>query len=127
MALKFISAEEAASHVNHGDIVGFSGFTASGACKVIPGAIAERAKAFHAEGKDFKIGMITGASTGDSLDGALARANAVEFRTPYQSNNDMRKAINSGNAQYFDQHLSKSSQLLLHQLLTPRLKLMCMH
>ena len=112
MALKFISAEEAASHVNHGDIVGFSGFTASGACKVIPVAVAERAKAFHAEGKDFKIGMITGASTGDSLDGVLARANAVEFRTPYQSNNDMRKAINNGSAKYFDQHLSVLPQNL---------------
>lgn len=112
MAIRIISAQEAASHINHGDIVGFSGFTPAGACKSIPVAIGERAKAFHADGKPFKIGVITGASTGDSLDGALARAEAVEFRTPYQSNGDLRKSINSGKAKYFDQHLSVVSQNL---------------
>ena len=106
MSLKFISAEEAASFINDGDIVGFSGFTPAGACKIIPVAIGERAKSFHLQGKPFKIGVITGASTGDSLDGALARAEAVEFRTPYQSNGDLRKSINDGRAKYFDQHLS---------------------
>ena len=112
MAIRIISAQEAASHINHGDIVGFSGFTPAGACKSIPVAIGERAKEFHSEGKPFKIGVITGASTGDSLDGALARADAVEFRTPYQSNGDLRKSINSGKAKYFDQHLSVVSQNL---------------
>lgn len=112
MALKFISAEEAASFINDGDIVGFSGFTPAGACKVIPVAIGERAKAFHAAGKPFKIGVITGASTGDSLDGSLARAEAVDFRTPYQSNGDLRNAINTGKAKYFDQHLSEVPQNL---------------
>lgn len=112
MALKFISAEEAASFINDGDIVGFSGFTPAGACKVIPVAIGERAKELHAAGKPFKIGVITGASTGDSLDGSLARAEAVEFRTPYQSNGDLRNAINTGKAKYFDQHLSEVPQNL---------------
>ncbi|HLP15937.1 MAG TPA: acetyl-CoA hydrolase, partial [Bacteroidota bacterium] len=107
MSLKFMSAEEAASHIYHGDTVGFSGFTPAGAAKAIPKAIAARAAAHHAEGKPFKIGVITGASTGDSLDGALARAEAVSFRTPYQSNNDMRKLINSGKAEFFDMHLSQ--------------------
>lgn len=112
MALKFISAEEAASHINNDDIVGFSGFTAAGAPKVIPGAIARKATALHAEGKEYKIGMITGASTGDSLDGELARAEAIKFRTPYQSTPDLRKAINSNKALYFDQHLSHVAQNL---------------
>ncbi|MGE5316114.1 MAG: acetyl-CoA hydrolase/transferase family protein [Acidobacteriota bacterium] len=107
MSLKFMSAEEAASHINHGDTVGFSGFTPAGAVKAIPKAIAARAVAFHAEGKPFKIGVMTGASTGDSLDGQLARAEAVSFRTPYQSNGDMRKLINSGKAEFFDMHLSQ--------------------
>lgn len=112
MALKFISADEAASYINNGDIVGFSGFTPAGSVKVIPGAIAKKAKEEHSAGKEFKIGMITGASTGDSLDGVLARADAVKFRTPYQSNGDLRKAINSGKALYFDQHLSVVPQNL---------------
>jgi succinate CoA transferase len=106
MALRFISADEAASYINNNDVIGFSGFTPAGSVKAIPLAIAERAKAEHAEGRPFKIGVITGASTGDSLDGALARADAVLFRTPYQSNKDLRDLINAGKAEYFDSHLS---------------------
>ncbi|MDD3079278.1 MAG: acetyl-CoA hydrolase/transferase family protein [Paludibacter sp.] len=109
---KFVTAEEAASYVNDGDIVGFSGFTPAGCPKEVPTAIAKRAEAFHAEGKKFKIGMYTGASTGDSLDGALARANAIMFRTPYQSNKDLRSALNCEDAPYFDMHLSVLAQQL---------------
>ena len=110
MALKFISAEEAASFINNDDVVGFSGFTPAGSVKSIPVAIGERAKAEHAKGNPFKIGVITGASTGDSLDGSLARAEAVKFRTPYQSNRDLRNLINAGKADYFDSHLSSVGQ-----------------
>ncbi len=117
MALNFITAEEAASHIENGDIVGFSGFTPAGAAKAIPTAIGEMAKKIHAEGKPFKIGVITGASTGDDLDGALARADAVAFRTPYQSNKDLREAINSGKAEYFDSHLSVVAQNLRYGFL----------
>ena len=47
MSLPFptLTADEAAALVNHGDTIGFSGFTAAGACKIIPLAIAARAKA----------------------------------------------------------------------------------
>lgn len=103
---KIVTADEAAAYVNHGDAVGFSGFTPAGSPKAVPPAIARRAEAFHAAGKEFKIGVYTGASTGDSLDGALARANAVLFRTPYQSNRDMRGALNTDHVAYFDMHLS---------------------
>lgn len=103
---KFVTAEEAASYVNNGDIIGFSGFTPAGCPKAVPSAIANRAINLHNDGKEFKIGMYTGASTGDSLDGALARAKAVSFRTPYQSNKDMREALNCGEVEYYDLHLS---------------------
>ena len=106
MAIPFITAEEAASYINNNDVIGFSGFTPAGSVKAIPLAIAERAKAEHNLDRPFKIGVITGASTGDSLDGALARADAILFRTPYQSNKDLRELINSGRAEYFDSHLS---------------------
>jgi succinate CoA transferase len=109
---KFVTAEEAASYVNNGDVIGFSGFTPAGCPKEVPTAIAKRAETFHAEGKEFKIGMYTGASTGDSLDGALARANAILFRTPYQSNKDLRTALNAERAPYFDMHLSVLAQEL---------------
>ncbi|MDR2040814.1 MAG: acetyl-CoA hydrolase/transferase family protein [Tannerella sp.] len=110
MALKFMAAEEAALLVNHDDRVGFSGFTPSGCPKIIPQAIAKRATEEHAKGNPFQIGIFTGASTGDGIDGALARANAVKFRTPYQSNKDLRARLNAREAQYFDLHLSTLAQ-----------------
>ena len=109
---KFITAEEAASHINHSDVVAFSGFTAAGCPKVVPTALAKRAEEFHKQGKEFKVGIFTGASTGDSLDGALARAKAIDFRAPYQSNRDMRNALNSGEIEYCDLHLSVLPQSL---------------
>ena len=117
MGLKFISAQEAAEFVNNGDTVSFSGFTPAGAAKAVPTAIGERAKILHSEGKEFKINVITGASTGPSLDGALARNNAINWRTPYQSNNDLRKSMNTGNAKFFDQHLSHTAQYMRYGFL----------
>ncbi len=113
MALKFISAQEAAALVKHDDNVGFSGFTHAGCPKVVPVEIAKLAEAEHAKGNPFKIGIFTGASTGDAIDGSLARANAVKFRTPYQTNKDMRNAINQLDHDpvvYFDMHLSQVAQ-----------------
>lgn len=117
MALKFITAEEAAEFVNHDDNVGFSGFTPAGCPKAVPGAIAKRAEKEHAAGRPFRIGMFTGASTGDLLDGTLARANAIKFRTPYQSNKDLRASLNAHQAHYFDMHLSELAQSLRYGFL----------
>ena len=117
MALKFITAEEAASFVHHDDNVGFSGFTPAGCPKVVSGAIARKAAEEHAKGNPFQIGMFTGASTGDKLDGELARANAIKFRTPYQSNKDLRNLLNAHGAHYFDMHLSELAQSLRYGFL----------
>jgi len=110
MSIKKITATEAALLINENDNVGFSGFTHAGCPKVVPLEIAKRAEAEHAKGKSFKIGVFTGASTGDNIDGALSRAQAIKFRTPYQTNGDIRNAINSGEISYFDLHLSTLSQ-----------------
>ncbi len=117
MALKFITAEEAAEFVDHDDNVGFSGFTPAGCPKAVPGAIAKRAEKEHDAGRPFQIGMFTGASTGDLLDGTLARANAIKFRTPYQSNKDLRASLNAHQAHYFDMHLSELAQSLRYGFL----------
>ncbi len=110
MSIPFITAEEAASHIKNGDTVGFSGFTAAGTPKVVTEALAKQAEALHAEGKPFKINVFTGASTNDHVDGALARANAINLRTPYQGSGDLRKSLNNNDTKYFDMHLSHLAQ-----------------
>ena len=112
-----LTPEQAAEFVQHGMTVGFSGFTPAGAAKAIPTAIAERAKAEHAAGREFKIGVVTGASTGNSLDGELARAEAISWRTPYQSDKFLRKSINEGKTHFFDMHLSVLPQTIRYGFL----------
>ncbi len=112
-----ITPEEAASHIQNGQTIGFSGFTPAGATKVIPRAIAAKAQAEHDAGREFRIGVLTGASTGKSLDGELARADAVLWRTPYQSDPDLRKRINAGQTRFFDLHLSLVPQMVRYGFL----------
>ena len=96
--------------IDHQAIIGFSGFTPAGAAKIIPRALAARARSEHAAGRPFQVGVVTGASTGDSLDGQLAEAKAIAWRTPYQSNAALRKGINDGEITFFDMHLSSLQQ-----------------
>lgn len=104
--LRRLSAEEAAELIQDGDQIGFSAFTPAGSAKAIPKAIADKARREHAAGRPFKIRVLTGASSGRSLDGALAAADAVSFRAPYQSDPTMRQSINAGKTEFFDMHLS---------------------
>ena len=46
-----LTADEAASHIKDGDTVSFSGFSPAGAAKVVPRAIASRARDEHARGR----------------------------------------------------------------------------
>jgi acetyl-CoA hydrolase len=112
MSLPFpiLTAEEAAEMIQHGQSIGFSGFTAAGAAKAVPLALSKKARREHEAGRPFKVGVMTGASTGKSLDGALAEAEAISFRTPYQSNPLLRRQINSGQVKFFDMHLSQVAQ-----------------
>src|ERR1039458_7399401 len=107
-----LTAEEAAALINHGDAIGFSGFTPAGAAKAVPRALGERAKFEHIRGREFAVGVLTGASTGKSLDGALAEAEAISFRTPYQSNAVLRSQINTGKVRFVDMHLSLLPQIV---------------
>lgn len=110
MAFPIITAEQAAEHIHNDDNVGFSGFTAPGAPKVVTEAVAAKAEKEHAEGRPFKINVFSGASTSTHADGALARANAINRRTPYQNLPDLRLRINSHDCHYFDLHLSELAQ-----------------
>ena len=112
IASKKCSATDAAAMIENGDILGISGFTLAGYPKAVPSALAARAEKLHSEGKPFKVSLFSGASTGDSCDGALARANAISLRMPYQSNPSLRKAINDGSIRYIDAHLGKMGYLV---------------
>jgi len=111
-ALKFpiLTAREAAALIRHGETVGFSGFTPAGTPKAIPAAIAVHATEEQSAGRPFQIGVVTGASTGPSIDGRLAAANAISFRTPYQSDPTLRRRINAGETRFYDMHLSMLPQ-----------------
>ena len=74
--------------------------------------LAKIAEAEHAKGNPFQVSVFTGASTGDSCDGVLARAKAIRYRAPYTTNADFRKAVNNGEIAYNDIHLSQMPQAL---------------
>ncbi len=109
-AFPMLSAEEAAKLIPHGATVGFSGFTPAGSAKAVPAALAERAKELHSQDKPFQIRALTGASTGKSLDEALAEADAISWRSPYQSSKALRQRINEQQCQFVDMHLSHVPQ-----------------
>ena len=106
MEFNRITAAEAAALVQNGQTIGLSGFTPAGAPKCTPAEIAKKAEAEHAAGRPFKISIFTGASTGQSCDGELSNADAIDFRAPYTTNADFRKHVNQNQLNYFDYNLS---------------------
>ena len=82
MSFNRISAAEAASLIKHGYNIGLSGFTPAGTAKAVTAELAKIAEAEHAKGNPFQVGIFTGASTGESCDGVLARAKAIRYRAP---------------------------------------------
>jgi acetyl-CoA hydrolase len=108
-----ITAEEAASHIQDGAMVALSGFANAGTAKVVPRAIAKRAREIHSAGKSYKIRLITGSSSGNDIDEELAQAQALSWRAPYQSAPALRGQINRQEVQYIDMHLSNAPQTLL--------------
>jgi propionyl-CoA:succinyl-CoA transferase len=114
-----LTAEEAAALIQNGETIGFSAFTPAGAAKEVPIALAKRAIAEHAAGHPFKVGVLTGASTGPTIDGALAKAEAISFRAPYQSDAALRALINSGKVTFFDLHLSTLPQNIRYGFFGP--------
>lgn len=107
------TAEEAAGMIKNGMTIASSGFTPSGYPKAVPLALAERKKG----GDDISVTWITGASTGDELDGELSRCGVIKRRYPYQTHDDMRKLINSGDIRYADVHLSHLSNFMSYGFL----------
>lgn len=104
---RITTAEQAASWIEDGMTVGMSGFTRAGDAKVVPLAIAERAKS-----EQLKITLMTGASLGSDVDKTLTEAGAMTRRMPFQADPTLRAAINRGEIMYVDQHLSETVEQL---------------
>ncbi len=120
LAARVMQAEAAATLIEPGASVGMSGFTAAGYPKAVPQALAHRLAALHAAGQaDARISLWTGASTAPELDGALAQAQGISLRLPYQSDPTCRKQINEGRMLYTDIHLSHVPQLARYGSLGP--------
>ena len=107
---RVVSAEHAASLIQPGETVAMSGFTGSGYPKAVPQCLAQRIEQAHARGEEFRINLLTGASTAPELDGALAKVDGIAMRMPFQSDPDARKRINAGKLDYLDIHLSHVAQ-----------------
>jgi len=118
-ARKVVPAEEAAALVRPGETVGMSGFTGAGHPKALPPALARRITEAHAAGQPFQVDVWTGASTAPELDGALAAADGIGLRLPYQSDPVTREKINTGQIDYLDVHLSHVAQLAWEGFLGP--------
>ena len=116
---KLMSAQDAAALIPAGSTVGMSGFTGSGYPKAVPSALAARIEAAHAAGDAFRLNLWTGASTGPELDGALAKADGIERRLPYNSDPIAREKINSGQMDYLDMHLSQLAPMVWQGVLGP--------
>lgn len=112
---KIMSAAQAADFIKDGMVVGMSGFTRAGDPKEIPFEYAKLA-----EGGKRKIYLMTGASLGADVDGAMARAGGISKRTPFMSDRDMRAAINKGDIAYYDLNLGDLAPMIRRkQLPTP--------
>lgn len=97
---RIVSAEQASELICSGMTIGFSGFTRAGYPKAVPSALAARGKAKN-------LTVITGASTGPELDGALAQAGLIARRMPFQTSRELRGNINTGKTGFVDIHLGQ--------------------
>ena len=116
---KLMGAADAAAKIENGMTIGMSGFTGSGYPKAVPLALADRIEAARGEGRPMKVRIWTGASTGPELDGALAKADGIELRLPYNSDPIARDRINRGTMDYLDMHLSQVAPMAWQGFLGP--------
>jgi propionyl-CoA:succinyl-CoA transferase len=112
-----INAEEAAAHIPSGTVVAFSGFSSAGSPKIVRRAIAQRARRIHEKGEAYRIRVLTGGSTGPSVDEELAASDGISWRAPYRGRSILRGQINRGEVAYIDMHLSHVSQMVARDFL----------
>src|SRR3954469_25179929 len=111
---KVVTAEEAASWIEDGMVLGMSGFTRAGDAKAVPAALVERAK-----NEKFKVDVYTGASLGPEVDHDMAEAGLINKRAPFIGDAGIRSKINSDEVTYVDQHLSHVAELVRSGIIGP--------
>ena len=114
-----LTADEAAALIPNGAMVAVGGFTPAGAPKAVPRALARRARELHQSGKEFRVKLLSGASTSAACDDELARAEAVSWRAPYITSAPMRELANTGKLEFVDMHLSHVAQAVMEGFLGP--------
>ena len=112
MAYRRITAIEAAEMINDGDMMALSGFTPNGNPKAIFRELSKRAVRLHDAGQPFQVGLLTGASSCQSVEGDMAAAHALKFRAPFSTNKDFRTHTNLGEVDYEDMHLGHMAERL---------------
>lgn len=91
-----------------------SGFTPNANPKAIFRELSKRAIREHEAGKPFAVGIFTGASSCQSVEGDMAAAHAIKFRAPFSTNEDFRKHVNLEEIDYEDMHLGHMAERLRH-------------
>lgn len=103
------TADEAAALIDDGMCVAVSGFTPSGCPKAVPLALAAQVRA----GRQVKLTLLSGASTGEEIDSAWASLGIIARRMPYMTSKPLRAAVNGAAEQeiaYADAHLGAFAQ-----------------
>ena len=107
---RIMSADEAAMLIMDGMNIAVSGFTPSGCPKAVPLALAEQVRTGR---RKLRLGVLSGASTGDEIDSEWASLGMIGRRLPYMTSKTLRAAVNGGAAEpiaYTDIHLGQVAQ-----------------
>ncbi len=112
MAYIRITAAEGAAMIKNNETIGLSGFTPNGVPKAVFRELSQRAVEEHEAGRPFQVGILTGASTSQSIEGDMAAAKAIKFRAPFSTNKDFRNHTNAGEVDYEDMHLGHMAERL---------------
>nr|WP_255167211.1 acetyl-CoA hydrolase/transferase C-terminal domain-containing protein [Natrononativus amylolyticus] len=95
--LPLADAPVAAAVVSDGDTVAVSGFGGVGYPKAVPPELAERAS----------LTIVSAGGVGGEIDETLVESGAMDRRAHFQTRSAVRSAINGGEVEFFDRHVSQ--------------------
>lgn len=105
---KLMAAEETIPFFRDGMSLGFSGF-AEGHPKTVPAVLADFVENNGLAGR-LRFNVFTAASIGNDVDNRWSRLGMIDRRWPHQQGDEIRAAINRGDVNFGDRHLSMFAQ-----------------